>query len=67
MDKVILGMARSALSSARLAPRCPDWLLSGPGQPLETSLGNFGSLRAYQVMARPVRGQLRHLKAILVL
>ena len=33
IDKVILGMARSGLSSARLAPRCPDWLLSGPGHP----------------------------------
>ena len=51
-------MTRSALSSARLAPRCPDWLLSGPGHPLETSLNNFGSLRASQVMTRPVRVQL---------
>ena len=67
MDKVMLGITKSALSSARLAPRCPDWLLSGPDHPLEISLGKFRSLRTPQVMPRSVRGQLGHLKAILVL
>ena len=67
MDKVVLGMTWSGLNSAKLAPRCTNWPLSGAGHPWKTSLGNFGPLRASQGMIRPVKGQLGYLKAILVL
>ena len=47
MDKVILGMTYSGCNSARLASRCLQWPLTGPGNPGETSLGNFGPLRLW--------------------
>ena len=60
-------MTWSGLSSVRLTSRCPDWHLTGPANPWETSLSNFGPLRASQGMTRPVSGQLGHLRAIPVL
>ena len=66
-DTIILVMTWSGLSSAKLASRFPYWPLSGPDNPWETSLGNFGPLGASQSMARPVSSQLGYLKAILVL
>ena len=67
MDKVVLGMNWSGLNSTRLALRCTDWPLPGPGNPWKTILGNFGLHKASQGMIRPVRGLLEYLKAILVL
>ena len=66
-DKVKLGMTWSGLNSVRLTSRCPDWHLTGPANPWETSLGNFGPRRASQGMSRPISGQLGHLRAIPVL
>ena len=67
MDKVKSGIILSGLNSDRLAPRCTNWPLSGPGHPWETSLGNSGPLRASQDMIRSVRVEMGHLRAILVL
>ena len=66
-DKVKLGMTWSGLSSVRLTSRCPDWHLTGPANPWETNLGNFGPTGASEGLTRPVSSQFGHLMAIPVL
>ena len=55
IDKYIFILTWSGPHCLRVALRCPDWPLSGPDTPWETSWGNLGPLRASWDMTRPAR------------